>query len=426
MTIAVLDRLLSLGQSDAIPDRLARHVRVTNALALLGAAMSFGSTPLDAVGAPFLTVVVDLAATAAFVSCLLFNRRRHYFAARVMLMLTANAAILAGVLQVGAVAELRTVFFPLVLLPFLVLGTSERGWLFLFVAIPIAGYFVTGTMDPPPPGLAMTVYRVYAPVLTFTMIAAGSAVFTHVERNAEARLLQARARAAQGARLVALGEMSSGIAHEIKNPLAAIHLAATQIAERPDQPTLVAQLGEQIKRIVMRASRIIDALRLFSRDASADPFVAAPVERILGDALELCGKRFTEHGIDLVVDPVPTGLEIECRHLQISQVLVNLLGNAYDAVAVDSVSERWVRIEVHADRDRLELAVTDSGAGVPAAAQARIFEPFFTTKGPDRGTGIGLSLSRGLVAAHHGTLELDTESRNTRFVIRIPMVQPPR
>ena len=117
MTIAFLDRLLSLGQSDAIPDRLSRHVRVTNALALLGAVLSLASTPLDAVGAPLPTVVVDVVSTALFALCWVLNARGHRDAARVVLLLTANVSILSGVLQVGAAAELRTVFFPLVLQP---------------------------------------------------------------------------------------------------------------------------------------------------------------------------------------------------------------------------------------------------------------------------------------------------------------------
>jgi len=422
MTRPLLGRILSMGVSDAISDRMARHVRVTNALALIGAVLSLASAPLDALGAPLSALVTDFLGVALFASCWMLDARGHHDAARIVLLLAANGVILNGVVVVGAIAELRTVFFPLVLMPFLVLDTSERGRLAVFVAIPVAAYFVTGTMEPPPPGLAQTVYLVYAPVLAFTMIIAGAAVFAYIERSAEDKLLRARARAVQSARLAALGEMSSGIAHEIRNPLAAIHLAAGQLAQQPDDPTKVAQLGERIQRIVMRASRIIDALRSFARDASGDPFAPAPVERIIGDALELCGARFTDHGIELAVGSVPAELVVECRSVQLSQVLVNLLGNAYDAVA--SAAERWVRIDVHAEADRLELAVTDSGPGVPAAARHRLFEPFFTTKGPDRGTGLGLSLSRGLVEAHHGTLELDTESPHTRFVIRLPLTQP--
>jgi len=422
MAIAILDRLLSLGQSDAIADRLARQVRVTNALALLGLVLSATGVPLDVVGAPLRVVVNDLVTMVAFVSCWMLNARGHRTAARVLLLVAGNWTLFVGVVEVGAVAELRTVFLPLVLVPFLVFSTSERGWLTLFVAIPVACYFVSGTMEVAAPSLAMHVYLVYAPVLAFTTIVACSVVFANLERRADDKVQRARARAAQGARFVALGEMASGIAHEIRNPLAAIHLAATEIARRPDNPTQVAQLGERIQRIVMRASGIMDALRSFARDASGDPFAPAQVERIIGDAVDLCGKRFADHGIAFTVGTVPPGLVVECRSLQLSQVLVNLLGNAADAVA--SAAERWVRIEVHVAQDRLELAVTDSGPGIPAAVRHRLFEPFFTTKAPDRGTGIGLSLSRSLVEAHHGTLELDPESPHTRFVIRIPMTQP--
>ena len=421
-----LDRLLSLGQSDAIPDRLARQVRVTNALALLGVALQIVGLPLDVAGGNATIVAVDLAAIAAGAACLMLNARGHRTAARVLLVATVNAAMLGGVLEMGALPELRAVFFPLAILPFLVFGVAERGWLLTFAAVPVVAYFATAALaHPPVPGVAAPVfqiYQVYAPGLAFVMLVASAYVFAHVEGAAEDKVRAAQAHAAEGARLVALGEMSSGIAHEIRNPLTAIHLAATQIAERSDEPAYVAQLGQRIQRIVMRASRIIDALRSFARDASGDPFVATPVAQIVADSLELCGKRFADHGIELTVGAAPAGLVVECRAVQLAQVLVNLLGNAFDAVA--SAPERWVRIDVAAQGERLELAVTDSGPGIPAGAHLRIFEPFFTTKGPDRGTGIGLSLSRDLVAAHHGTLELDTAAPHTRFVIRLPLAQP--
>lgn len=417
-----MDRLLSLGQSDAIPARLARHVRVTNALALLGVSLALVSAPLDVYGQMGTSVLVDLVAVVVFASCWYLNARGRYHAARITLMTAANAVILGGVIELGGGADIRAVFFPLALLPFLVLSISERLWVTVFVALPVIFYFVTGRLTHPTPGFVTAVYNIYAPALAFTTIIAGSVVFTLIDRNSETKLLQAHVRATQGARLVALGEMSSGIAHEIRNPLAAIHLAASQIAEAPNVPTQVTQLGERIQRIVMRATHIIEALRTFARDASSDPFVAAPVERIIADTLELCGKRLAEQGVALTVGQVPADLVVECRPVQLSQVLVNLLGNAYDAVS--SASERWVLIEIKADDDRVEIAVIDSGSGIPVAVRPHIFEPFFTTKAPDRGTGLGLSLSRGLVEAHHGTLELDGESPHTRFVMRIPRAQP--
>jgi signal transduction histidine kinase len=418
--MVVLDRVLSYGQSDAIPHWLARRVRVSNALALLGMFLTITSVPLD-FHASTLLGVIDLIATAAFALCWILNARGHRTAARVSLMLAAHGVILGGVLEIGGLAELRTVFFPLVLLPFFVFGLGERGWLATFAAIPVAEYFLTAQVTPVG-GVALRVNLIYAPALTFTMIIASSAVFAYIHRNAEDKLQRTQARAAQGARLAALGEMSSSIAHEIRNPLAAIHIAATQVVEHANNPAQIIELGERVQRIVMRASRIIEGLRSFSRDAGGDPFVSTPVERIIADTLELCGKRLADNGVTLTVTGASPDLEVECRSLQLSQVLMNLVSNAYDAVAT-ATAERWVRIEARREGESIELTVSDSGPGIAGELRDRIFEPFFTTKPVDRGTGLGLSLSRGIVEAHHGTLELDTASPCTRFVIRVPQVQ---
>jgi signal transduction histidine kinase len=417
-----LDRLLSLGQSETIPDRLARHVRVANALALVGTVLSLVGIPLDAIGAPLPVVFVDLVSAGAFASCWWLNSRGRHTASRVMLMATASFVMLGGVVQIGGAAELRTIFFPLAIMPFLVFSITERGWLVTFVALPIASYFATGQLPMPPPGLAFMVDAIYAPILSFVLIVMGTYVFASIDQKADEKVLYARARAANSARLAALGELSGGVAHEIRNPLAAINLAAGQIAERPEDAAQVGQLAARIQRVVMRTTKIIDVLRSFSRDASADPFVPVPVERIVNDTLELCGKRVAEDGLALNIGTIPEDLVVECRAAQLAQVLVNLIGNAFDAIA--GVPDRWVRIDAREDGAYVEIAVTDSGPGVPVAVRPRLFEPFFTTKPPDRGTGLGLSLSRTLVEAHHGTLHLDTASPNTRFVMRIPRTQP--
>jgi signal transduction histidine kinase len=418
-----LDWLLSLGHFDGVPHLLARQVRVTNALALLGAMLSFASTPIDAWGGIPLLAAYDAFGTIAFATVWWLNARRRPTAARVLLLCAANLEIVTGAAMSGNVEEVRSVFFPLVLLPFLVFGLRERGWLAVFIAVPIGCYFATSQLSPPVPSAALSIYMIYAPLLAFTMIIGGVSLFAYIDVQVHKKLLEARERAAQDARLVALGEMSSGIAHEIRNPLAAIHLAATQLVEHPEDGAHVGELGERIQRIVKRASRIIDSLRSFARDASNDPFVEAPVDRIVGDALELCGRRFTDHGIALAVATVPAELVVECRPVQITQVLVNLLSNAFDAVA--SAPERRVQIEVSVDDDALTIAVIDSGSGIDPATRAHLFEPFFTTKPPDRGTGLGLSLSRRIVEAHHGTLELDDAAPSTRFVMRIPRAQRP-
>jgi signal transduction histidine kinase len=421
MKIAFLNRLLALGQTDAVPDRLSRQLKVTSVLALLGVVLSLSGIPIDAYGSPLFVTVADFVALAGFVAVWVLLARGHRDAARVLLLFVANGTILSSIFFVSTLPGTRAVFFPLVLLPFLVFGISERIWLAIFVIVPVIGYIVTGHPSAQPPAASQDIYEIYSPILAFLMLVTGSAVFAYIDQNADAKLLQARARAAHAAQLVALGEMASGIAHEIRNPLAAINLAAAEIVTHPENQAQVAQLGERIQRIVMRAARIIETLRSLARDASGDPFVITPVARIISDTLELCAKRIAERGIELEVGTVPPDLAIECRPVQLSQVLMNLIGNAYDAVT--GAEKRWVRIDVAADETHLEMSVTDSGAGIPNDVRARIFEPFFTTKSPERGTGLGLSLSAGLVEAHHGTLQVDAEAEHTRFVLRVPRSQ---
>jgi C4-dicarboxylate-specific signal transduction histidine kinase len=146
------------------------------------------------------------------------------------------------------------------------------------------------------------------------------------------------------------------------------------------------------------------------------------LKAIVTETLELCEPRFRSGEIFLSASSIPADLEVECRGAQISQVLVNLLNNAYDAV--QGLPEKWVSLDVNDAGERIELAVTDSGPGLPAEVRAKLFQPFFTTKPEGQGIGLGLSLSKAIVETHRGTLTVDTASRNTRFVVQLPKRQP--
>ena len=237
----------------------------------------------------------------------------------------------------------------------------------------------------------------------------------------------ARAEAAASARLAALGVMSGGIAHEINNPLTALALAADRLRRNADggnvTPEDVGYTADRIRRITGRIDKIVSGLRFFARDGAHDPMDQVPLRPLVEDTLELCTRRFVELGVELRCPPVPDDLGLECRGVQISQVLLNLLSNALDAAA--GTPAAWVHLEVVATGDRLELAVSDSGPGISPALRERVFEPFFTTKPVGKGTGLGLSVSHGIVAEHGGRLELDVGAPHTRFVVSLPRRQAP-
>lgn len=125
-------------------------------------------------------------------------------------------------------------------------------------------------------------------------------------------------------------------------------------------------------------------------------------------------------GVEMRIDEIPSDLVIRCRQVQISQILLNLLGNACDAISDRSV--RWIQISAEKTHDGVRILVTDSGDGIPKEVAAKLFQPFFTTKERGKGTGLGLSISQGIVKAHSGSLAIDSNCKSTRFVLFLPDV----
>jgi C4-dicarboxylate-specific signal transduction histidine kinase len=229
-------------------------------------------------------------------------------------------------------------------------------------------------------------------------------------------------------RLSSLGEMAASIAHEINNPLAIIRgriqILADQARAGAVPPDELLKACGKIEATATRIARIVAGMRALARDGAGDPFAPAPVASILHDTIELCQMRFRNHGVRIEVGAVDPELAIECRSVQVAQVLLNLMSNAYDACQETPAGQaRWIRIDVRDEGERVALAVCDSGPGVAPGARARLMQSFFTTKGPGKGTGLGLSVSRAIAEQHRGTLELDAASRFTRFVLRLPKRQ---
>jgi len=128
------------------------------------------------------------------------------------------------------------------------------------------------------------------------------------------------------------------------------------------------------------------------------------------------------HSVRLYTPTVDSALHISCREVQIVQVLLNLLQNAFDAV-VECEGDKWIRLEVASSAQSAVFDVIDSGPGVPPELRARIMEPFFTTKPVGKGTGLGLSLSKAIVDEHRGELNLCERENHTCFSLVLPLFQ---
>lgn len=226
----------------------------------------------------------------------------------------------------------------------------------------------------------------------------------------------------QSAKMATLGEMASGIAHEINNPLTIILGKSKQIQRQIQQTEGVESNSQQLSKIISaaeRIGRIINGLRTFSRSSEGDPFQIEPLSSIIHDTISLCEERFLNHKIPIEIDEIPL-IYIPCRPSQISQVFLNLLSNSLDAV--DKLTEKWVKIKFTIDisLNQINIEFTDSGHGIPKEIANRIMQPFFTTKDVGSGTGLGLSISKGIIEKHHGKIALDSSAKNTKFIVTLP------
>ncbi len=222
-----------------------------------------------------------------------------------------------------------------------------------------------------------------------------------------------------------LGEMSGGVAHEINNPLTIINgfaqrielLAKSKYSEDKDLVSSAAKIISMAERI----AKIVKGLRTFAREGAHDPFESVTLAKIINETLDLCRERFANYGIEIKTSEIPQNIVLECRAVQISQVLLNLLNNSFDAIKDNPV--KWVELNIEDLGDRILIREIDSGSGIPPQVIEKMFNPFFTTKEIGSGTGLGLSISRGLVESHRGTLTYDTKNSNTSFIIMLPKKQ---
>ena len=247
-----------------------------------------------------------------------------------------------------------------------------------------------------------------------------------IERQAILQREHARiAQLAHASKMATLGELAAGIAHEINNPLAAITLGTEHLFRLVKDPRTSSDVRQasvaRIQRSVDRIAKIVSGLKMFSRESSYDPFTPTPIADIILETLDLCQARFQSLGVELRIDTLPEAVELPCRASQISQVILNLLNNALDAV--EPLEERWVAMSFSKDAETFTISITDSGNGIPEAVARKIMNPFFTTKPPGKGTGLGLSICSNILIDHGGRLELDTTCPHTTFRMRLPLVR---
>lgn len=243
-------------------------------------------------------------------------------------------------------------------------------------------------------------------------------------KQSQELIIEQQINLAYSSKMSALGEMAGGIAHEINNPLTTISSTCSFLKKLIEKekldPIIATKSLNDIEKTITRIAKIIQGLRTVSRDTSGEEFTVVKLRDMMDDVTGLCSEKFKNHGVNLMIDlndPV-FDQNIECRRIQVSQIFINLLGNAYDAI--ENLPDKWIKIECMNLNENIQFKIMDCGQGVPKEIQEKVFQPFFTTKPIGKGTGLGLSLSLSIVKDHNGTFTIDNAPSNTCFVISLP------
>jgi len=245
---------------------------------------------------------------------------------------------------------------------------------------------------------------------------------TEEMQRREQELREKQEQLVQAAKLATLGELTTGVAHELNNPLNNIGLFIGNVSDliesgSTDKQRMLLDLQKALGQ-VRKASEIISHLRTFGRAAPSSR-ESVSLNDVIRRALSLLHEQLRLREVDVEVtlcsdDPCVFG-----NAIQLEQVVLNLLTNARDAVA--EVARKAISIRSEPRADIVRLRVQDSGPGIPPGLEQRVFDPFFTTKEVGAGTGLGLSITYGIVRDHEGTMSVHSKpGEGATFIVELP------
>jgi two-component system, NtrC family, sensor kinase len=223
----------------------------------------------------------------------------------------------------------------------------------------------------------------------------------------------------QAEKLAAVGQLAAGVMHEVNNPLATIGACVAAISSRlgSGAEPVVREYLDIIENEVARCTGIVDGLLDFSRAGRlGDQVEPVDVNAMLERTLYLLKHHQRFRRLEVVRDLGPQVPRVTGNGERLVQAAMAILLNATDAVQ----GRGTVTVATHAEPGWAMIELSDDGPGIPADVLPKIFEPFFTTKGPARGTGLGLAICYGIIADHHGRIDVQSEPGRTTFRIALP------
>ena len=254
-------------------------------------------------------------------------------------------------------------------------------------------------------------------------------IFTQTLINSRKAALEEKERTQkhliQSEKLAALGIVAAGIAHEVKNPLAIIVQGVEYLRTSVDSDVHIADILERIKKSAFRADSIIKGLLSFTRQM---PIQTEQVEiaPVIEETLLFIDHQLKLKHIKLVKQFSPGLPKVTVDINQIKQVFLNLLLNSIDAIQDrGTITISAEKVESAPGESNLQITLADTGCGIPKDRIEKVFDPFYTTKDSSRNAGLGLSIAKGIIDKHHGTVQIESESEGgTCVIIALPVSDP--
>jgi signal transduction histidine kinase len=221
-------------------------------------------------------------------------------------------------------------------------------------------------------------------------------------------------------RLRALGELSTSIAHDLRNIFNPLSLQIDLVRRAAQKPEKVLELADQMKQVVKRGTETVERLRLFGHQSREVATEVADLDVLVDEAAALCRPRLGENS-RVFLEVVHGGpLKVQVRGAEVVTALVNLIVNAQEALPLEGGA---ITVRTGTSSEDGWLQVADTGMGMPPEVKQRLFEPFFTTKG-EKGTGLGLAMVDTFVRRSGGAITVDSEpGKGTTFTLRFPLVR---
>lgn len=246
-------------------------------------------------------------------------------------------------------------------------------------------------------------------------------LFVNLSEVLQREVIKQRDLLIESAKFQSLGQMASNLAHDINNPLFTIQGKLHQMRNLLSRDQLdldrCDQIVESVEATILKLSQMVKGISTFAREGRGDLMVSVRVAELIESNLALAIDRIKLSGIELEIHIDPQA-KIICYPSFISQVILNLINNAIDAL--ESAVTKKIEVRAFVDKQWVHILVSDTGAGVQKDFEKKIFEPFFTTKIFGKGTGLGLSISKGLVEVHEGELIYTRADNKTNFIVMLP------